>query len=215
MNYYIKKQTNGTSVDAQVFALPFTYENVSFGANVSSDELKKAGFLKYVASDMRIPPLKVLDHVEYVELNENEATLKAVVREMNEAEQINYFGKELDLEGWKKEYIKAFNEYANAAYSEYLSKYPELEQTSFSQKANEAFKVKFDENTPLNETPFLSFLAGESLEARNALAQAVIAKVAYITAFESFCVRKRDEIEAAGSKELLTRIIIDMSDFRS
>ena len=98
-------------------------------------------------------------------------------------------------------------------YDEYLRKYPDLEQSTFSQKANEAFKVKLDENTPLNETPFLSFLAGESLETRNALAQAVIAKVAYITAFESFCVRKREEIERAGSRELLTHIIIDMSDF--
>ena len=213
MDYYIKKQTNQAVCEPQVFSLPFSYENVSFGANVSFDELKKAGFVKYIASNMSVPPLKVLDHVEYIALSDDEGSFKPILRDMNEKEQEVYFGAQLDLDGWKTAYIKAFNEYANLAYQKYLSKYPELEQSSFSQKANEAFKVKLNENTPLNETPFLSFLAGESLETRNALAQAVIAKVAYITAFESFCVRKREEIERAGSRELLTHIIIDMSDF--
>ena len=77
----------------------------------------------------------------------------------------------------------------------------------------EAFKVNTNENTPLNETPFLTFLAGENLEARNALAQAVIAKVAYITKFESFCVEKRDAIKACNSLEEIRDITIDLSDF--
>ena len=213
MDYYIKKQTNQAVCEPQVFSLPFSYENVSFGANVSFDELKKAGFVKYIASDMSVPPLKVLDHVEYIALSDDEGSFKPILRNITEKEQEVYFGAQLDLDGWKTAYIKAFNEYANLAYQKYLSKYPELEQSSFSQKANEAFKVKTNENTPLNETPFLTFLAGENLEARNALAQAVITKVAYITKFESFCVEKRDAIKACNSLEEIRDITIDLSDF--
>ena len=213
MSEYIRKDENGAKVTPQIFTLPFSYKNTSFGLNVDESELFSAGFVRYLQSDLRIPPLKMLDYVKFKDLGNNQATFEPVLRQMNEAEQIAQFGSLLDLQGWKKEYIKAFNEYANKAYTNYLSKYPDLEQSTFSQKANEAFKVKLDENTPLNETPFLSFLAGESLEARNALAQAIIAKVAYITKFESFCVKKREERERAGSRELLTHIIIDMSDF--
>lgn len=117
-----------------------------------------------------------------------------------------------NLDEAKQAYIKAFNEVANKAYSEYLSNYPDLEQSTFSQKANEAFKVMENENTPLSETPFLANLAGKNLQARNALAKAVNEKVVYITGLESFCVLKRDEIKAAKSLDELRNITIDLSD---
>lgn len=213
---YIRKMKDGERADKVIaYKLPFVWDNTSFGTNVSEDELFRAGFVRYEESDLRLGAFKVQEALVYKHITDTLGGFKLVERDMNEDEILYSFGKILSLDEWKRQYIEAFNQSANEVYDEYLRKYPELEQSTFSQKANEAFKVKLDENTPLNETPFLSFLAGESLEARNALAQAVITKVAYITAFESFCVRKREEIERAGSRELLAHIIIDMSDFRS
>lgn len=209
---YILKNENNARVTPQVFTLPFSHNNTSYGLNIDESELFKAGFVRYIASDLRVPPLKMLDYVKFKDLGDNQATFEPVLREMNEAEQKVFFGSELDLDGWKNAYIKAFNEVANKAYSEYLANYPELEQSTFSQKANEAFKVMENENTPLSDTPFLANLAGKNLQARNALAKAVNEKVVYITGLESFCVLKRDEIKAAQSLEALRNIVIDLSD---
>lgn len=213
---YIRKMKDGEQADkVMAYKLPFVWDNISFGQGVSEEELFKAGFVRYEESDLRLGAFKVQEALVYKHINDTLGGFKLVERDMNEDEILYNFGKILSLDEWKREYIEAFNQSANEVYAKYLAKYPELEQSTFSQKANEAFKVRADENTALNETPFLSFLAGENLEARNVLANAVIAKVAYITAFESFCVKKRDEIEAAGSRELLTHIVIDMSDFKA
>lgn len=211
---YIRKMQDGEQADkVMAYKLPFVWDNTSFGENVSEEELFKAGFVRYEESDLRLGAFKVQEALVYKHITDTLGGFKLVERDMNEDEILYNFGKILSLDEWKREYIEAFNQSANEVYAQYLRKYPDLEQNTFSQKANEAFKVRGNENTPLNETPFLSFLAGESLEARNALAKAIIAKVAYITKFESFCVKKREEIESAGSRELLTHIIIDMSDF--
>lgn len=210
--YYVRKQENGAKTEPQVFSLPFVYEDTSYGVNISFDELKAAGFVKYVPTNLEVPALKMLDYVEYKELNDDEATFSVKIRDLNEAEFENYFGTKPSLEAVKSTYIKAFNEVANKAYSEYLSNYPDLEQSTFSQKANEAFKVMENEDTPLSDTPFLANLAGKNLQARNALAKAVNEKVAYITGLESFCVLKRDEIKAASNLDELRNIVIDLSD---
>lgn len=210
--YYIKKLKNNEKTEPMIFSLPFNYGKTSFGANVSFDELKQAGFVKYVKANLSVPALKVLDYVEYIDLNENEGTFKAVFRDMNTNEEINYFGTELDLDGWKSAYIKSFNLYANKAYKKYLEQYPDLEQSSFTQKAQEAFKVIENENIELSETPYLSNLVNKNKSARNELAKAVNQKVVYITSFEQFCVAKRDSIKACKTIEEVKSIVIDLSD---
>ena len=210
---YIRKMQDGERADKVIaYKLPFVWDNTSFGENVNEEELFRAGFVRYEESDLRLGAFKVQEALVYKHISDTLGGFKLVERDMNDDEILYNFGKILSLDEWKREYIEAFNQSANEVYAEYLRKYPDLEQNTFSQKANEAFKVKTNENTPLNETPFLTFLAGENLEARNALAQAVIAKVAYITKFESFCVEKRDAIKACNSIEEIRDIIIDLSD---
>lgn len=210
--YFIKKEAKGAHVEPKVFSLPFSYNNTSFGVNVSFDELKQAGFVKYVKADMSVPPLKILDHIEFEEINENEGTFKAIIRDMNAEEEKNFFGSEPDLNTWKTVYIKVFNEVANKAYKEYLSNYPELEQSTFSQKANEAFRVMANQDLELTDTPFLSSLVKNDKEKRNQLARDVQNKVLYITTLESFCVEKRDAIKACNSIEEIKNITLDLSD---
>lgn len=111
------------------------------------------------------------------------------------------------VEEAKEVAIKTLNVNVDKVYKSYLIQYPELEQSSFTQKANEAFKVIKDSTLDLSETPYLSMLTGgESKELRNALAAAVNEKIRFITSLETFAVSKRDEIKAAASIEAVEKI---------
>lgn len=113
------------------------------------------------------------------------------------------------LEEAKSLAIKTLNEKVDDTYKNYLVQYPEIEQTSFTQKATEAFKVVKDSTLDLSETPYLTMLTGgESKELRNALATAVTEKVKFVTSLETFAVSKRDEIKAANSIEAVEKIDI-------
>lgn len=210
---YIRKLKDGQRVEKVLaYKLPFSYENTSYGENVDEQVLFDAGFVRYEESDLRLGAFKVQEALVYKHISDTLGGFRLVERYMNDDEILYNFRKMLNLDEWKEHYIGAFNQYANEVYFAYLQKYPELEQSTFTQKANEAFKVMENENTPLSQTPFLSHLSGKTLEARNALAHAVNEKVVYITGLETFCVLKRDEIKAAGSLDELRNIVIDLSD---
>ena len=156
---YIRKMQDGERADKVIaYKLPFVWDNTSFGENVNEEELFRAGFVRYEESDLRLGVFKVQEALVYKHITDTLGGFKLVERDMNDDEILYNFGKILSLDEWKREYIEAFNQSANEVYAEYLRKYPDLEQNTFSQKANEAFKVKTNENTPLNETPFLTFL---------------------------------------------------------
>ena len=210
---YIRKLKNGEKVEkVLVYELPFNYENTSYGENVDEQELFDAGFVRYEESDLRLGAFKVQEALVYKHINDTLGGFSVLERDMNESEIIYNFGKILNIDEWKEHYIKAFNQHANDAYFNYLQKYPELEQSTFTQKANEAFKVIANENIDLTDTPFLSSLVKNDKEKRNQLARDVQNKVLYITTLESFCVEKRDAIKACNSIEELKNITLDLSD---
>jgi len=105
------------------------------------------------------------------------------------------------------EKLKALNDFVNAQFTAYLSKYPEVEIESFKTKAAEANLVMADENTPLVATPYLSALTQNVLSARNQLAQDVYAKVVENASLEAFAVGTRDAIKACETQEALDAIV--------
>ncbi|BAF69595.1 hypothetical protein [Nitratiruptor sp. SB155-2] len=94
----------------------------------------------------------------------------------------------------------------DAKYKAYIEKYPEVEVASFKDKAKEAALVKKDPNTPLEDTPYLTALAGGSIDARNALADAVNAKVLEAAQLEAEGVALRDKIKNATTLDELLAI---------
>lgn len=108
-----------------------------------------------------------------------------------------------ELRAKKLEDLKA---YIDEHYKAYVSKYPEVEVQSFKDKAAEAALVKKDANTPLEDTPYLSALANNDVNARNALAAAVSAKVNKIAQLEALGSSLRDRIKAATTVEELEAI---------
>jgi hypothetical protein len=91
-------------------------------------------------------------------------------------------------------------------YKKYLAKYPEVEVKSFQDKAKEALLVKKDSNTALEDTPYLSALANNDIDARNALADAVNTKVIEAAQLEANGVKLRDTIKNATTIEELQNI---------
>uniref|UniRef100_UPI0013D3CFAB hypothetical protein n=1 Tax=Campylobacter fetus TaxID=196 RepID=UPI0013D3CFAB len=141
---------------------------------------------------------------------DDECTLKYTYAKLSEAEQIAKFGQVVDLNFLKEVKIKVLNEAMDAVYKAYLAKYPEIEQQSFTQKAQEAFKVVVNNEVALSDTPYLANLVNNDKAKRDELAIKVNAKAVYITALEAFGVAKRDEIKAATSIANLNKISTEL-----
>jgi hypothetical protein len=105
------------------------------------------------------------------------------------------------LETFKKLKLKEVKECIDNKYKEYLAKYPEVEVDSFQNKAKEALLVKKDSNTALEDTPYLSALANNTMDARNALADAVNNKIVEAAQLESNGVALRDSVLNATTIE--------------
>lgn len=106
----------------------------------------------------------------------------------------------------KQEKLEELNAYVNAQFKAYLEKYPDVEVQSFTVKSAEAAKVAVNPETPLSDTPYLSALTNNDLTARNALAEAVNAKVKENAALESFAVQTRDKVKACKTQEELNNV---------
>ncbi|WP_419258520.1 hypothetical protein [Campylobacter fetus] len=192
-------------------ALPFSDELHSFSEFTDFSALKKAGYYKFKEVKPTYDPYTQKEaSVEIIKLNEDECTLQYTYAPLSEAEQIAKFGQVVDLNFLKEVKIKALNESMDAVYKAYLKKYPEIEQQSFTQKAQESFKVIANIDTPLNDTPYLANLTNNNKAKRDELAINVNAKVVYITALEAFGVAKRDEIKAATSIANLNKISLEL-----
>lgn len=113
----------------------------------------------------------------------------------------------LYLSETKLKKIKDLNTYIDTKLQAYLSKYPEVEKQSFPFKKQEAREVQKNQNLPLEDTPVLAGLTGNTtIENRNALALAVQTKVAELTTLEAFAVQKREAIKQATTKTELEAI---------
>uniref|UniRef100_UPI003AF81C86 hypothetical protein n=1 Tax=Campylobacter fetus TaxID=196 RepID=UPI003AF81C86 len=192
-------------------ALPFSDELHSFSEFTDFNTLKEAGYYKFKDANPAYDPYTQKEaSVEIIKLNDSECTLKYTYAPLSEAEQIAKFGQVVDLNFLKEVKIRALNEAMDAVYKAYLKKYPEIEQQSFTQKAQEAFKVIVNNAVALNDTPYLANLTNNDKAKRDELAINVNAKVVYITALEAFGAAKRDEIKAASSIANLNKISVEL-----
>ena len=192
-------------------ALPFSDEQNSFNEFADFSVLKEKGYYKFKDAKPTYDPYTQKEaSVEIIKLNDDECTLKYTYAKLSEAEQIAKFGQVVDLNFLKEVKIKVLNEAMDAVYKAYLAKYPEIEQQSFTQKAQEAFKVVADSEVALSDTPYLANLVNNDKAKRDELAINVNAKVVYITALEAFGVTKRDEIKAATSIANLNKISTEL-----
>lgn len=90
------------------------------------------------------------------------------------------------------DFLKLLNDYVDIIYTKYISKYPEVERSTFHQKAIEAKKVIEDNEIPMSETPYLAELTYGDSEERLRLAKSIMKKVSYVAKLErySFIYRK-------------------------
>ena len=129
---------------------------------------------------------------------------KRVLQPITSSEKVSF------LNIIKQKRIEMLNKNVDAAYKQYLSQYPELEQASFTQKAQEAFRVVRNEDIDLSETPYLSSLTNDDKNLRNELAKAVNEKVKFITNLEAWTVKVRDSIKGAETADDVEKIDISI-----
>lgn len=105
-----------------------------------------------------------------------------------------------DLETERRAKLDEVKAYIDLQYANYLSRYPYVEARSFKDKAREAIAVNADPALPLADTFYLSVLTGNTtIEARNALADAVLAKITDMAALEAAGVTLRGAVKAAAT----------------
>ena len=107
--------------------------------------------------------------------------------------------------------IQLLKDKCDGLYKKYVDKYPEIEVRSFNDKAKEAtlyVKNKLaNVDTPLEDTPYLSALTENDITQRNALAEAVYAKIQEYAGIEKYGIATRDKIKAATTIEELQELI--------
>ena len=106
----------------------------------------------------------------------------------------------------KIEKLDDLKAYIDERYQSYITKYPEVEVQSFKDKAQEAALIEKDANTPLEDTPYLPALASNDIDARNALADAISAKVNEVAQLEALGSNLRDRINSATTVDELEAI---------
>jgi hypothetical protein len=109
------------------------------------------------------------------------------------------------VRNWK---LAKAKENIDRKYKMYIKKYPEVEVSSFQNKAKEALLIKKDANIALEDTPYLSILAGNDIDARNALADVINAKIVEAAQLEAEGVALRDKIKSLTTLEDLLNLSI-------
>ena len=108
--------------------------------------------------------------------------------------------------------IQKAKEHMDELYRRYLKKYPEVERQSFKDKAREAALVMKNKasniDTPLEDTPYLSALTANDVTARDALAEAIDAKIKEYAALEAQGYALRDTIKNATKVNELLDILL-------
>ena len=86
------------------------------------------------------------------------------------------------------DFLKLLNDYVDIIYAKYVSKYPEVERSTFHQKSIEAKKVIEDNEIPMSETPYLAELTYGDLKERLRLAKSIMKKVSYMAKLEKYSI---------------------------
>jgi len=107
--------------------------------------------------------------------------------------------------------IEILKDKANDMYKKYTQKYPEVEVKSFNYKAQEATLYMKNKQagvtTNLEATPYLSALTNNDITARNALAEAVYAKIQEYAGIERYGMSMRDKIKSLTTIQDLQELI--------
>lgn len=91
--------------------------------------------------------------------------------------------------------LEFLRDYVDLIYNNYIRKYPEIERSTFHQKAIEANKIINNPDISHSETPYLSALIYNDNIKRLELARAIMKKVRYIARLERFGAIYREYIE--------------------
>lgn len=151
--------------------------------------------------------------MSFVVVNENNQILHITNKKLENSIEIEdkYLISNNIIECLQYKAIMKLKDRINEMYKKYVQKYPEIEVRSFNDKAREAtLYMKNKQNnvdTSLEDTPYLSALVNNDINKRDALAEAIYAKVQEYAGIEKYGIEMRDKIKSFTTIEDLQKII--------